>query len=114
MKEVIKSFIIAANRQEHILPLIRQADFHVNLSTGQESIQLKITRGRIEICESEASGGYSIEGSPAEMSKLLNGEEKLRVLERGGILRVSAPLRIVLLLEALFLLANAQNFAKIS
>ncbi|MGJ7911335.1 hypothetical protein [Neobacillus sp. LXY-1] len=113
MKEAVHSFILAANQLEHILPLIRQADFHVAISTHHETVKLAINHGTIEISD-DLAPGYTINGSNAGIHRLISGEAKLRTLQREGVLKVEAPLRIVLLLEALFVLASSQNFAKIS
>ena len=55
-----------------------------------------------------------IRGDLNAMKQLLEGKERLRVLEQNGQLSIPAPIRTTLLLESIFYLTKAQeNFAKI-
>jgi len=103
--------------QEHVLPLIHQADLQVNLCCEAQTIQLNIKDGGIFLMQypDVQQVKYEISGSPTAMKQLLEGTERLRVLEQQGQLKASTPLRTTLLLESIFFLTNAQNsqFAKI-
>ncbi|WP_374049578.1 hypothetical protein [Neobacillus sp. OS1-2] len=111
MIEVLNTFLVKIQDQAHVLPLIHQADVQINLRCGEQIVQLIIKNSTImSLQNSEVQPSkYEITGSPAAMKQLLNGTERLRVLEQQGRLKVSAPLRTILLLESIFFLTKAQE-----
>ncbi|MEO2073854.1 MAG: hypothetical protein ABGX20_00335 [Bacillus sp. (in: firmicutes)] len=116
MIEEIQKFLVKMQQQEHVYPLIRQADVHINLRCDQQLIQLVIKNGAVFILQnpSEHQVTYEIRGSDLSMKQLVEGAARLRVLEQKEEIIVDAPLRITLLLESLFYLTKAQeDFAKI-
>ena len=109
MIEAFNKFLEKASQQEHILPLIQDADLRVNLVTSQHSIQLVIKKGVIFTLQNQPAKN-EISGTPNAMTQLLEGKQRLRTLQ----LTINAPLRTILLLESLFYLTKAQeDFAKI-
>ena len=111
MIEAINTFLVKIKDQGHVLPLIQQADVQINLRSEKQIIQLIIKNGTImSLQNSEAQPTkYEITGSSIVMKQLLEGTERLRVLEQQGQLKISAPLRTTLLLESIFFLTKAQN-----
>lgn len=117
MIEMLKNFQLAIKQQRHVLPLLERIDLRVNLVCEQKTIQIIIKNGEIFILhDSEESQTISqIRGDLNAIKELLEGKERLRVLERNGQLRISAPIRTTLLLESVFYLTKAQeNFPKIT
>ncbi|WP_066065802.1 hypothetical protein [Neobacillus soli] len=118
MIEAMKTFQMAIKEQEHVLPLISQADLQVAFHCDQQAIQLLIKNSEIliEQAAEEQQTKHQISGNESAMRQLIEGRERLRVLQQRGLLRVSAPLRTQLLLESIFFLTKArdhQQFAKI-
>ncbi|WML59197.1 hypothetical protein [Neobacillus sp. PS2-9] len=116
MIEEIQKFLVKMQQQEHVYPLIRQAEVHVNLRCDQQLVQLVIKNGAVFILQnpSEHQVAYEIRGSDLSMKQLVEGAARLRVLEQKEEIKVDAPLRISLLLESLFYLTKAQeDFANI-
>jgi hypothetical protein len=116
MIEMLKNFQLAIKQQRHVLPLLEHIDLRVNLVCEQKTIQIIIKNGEIFILhDSEQSQTISeIRGDLNVIKELLEGKERLRVLERNGQVRISAPIRTTLLLESIFYLTKAQeNFSKI-
>lgn len=117
MIEMLKNFQLAIKQQRHVQPLLERIDLRVNLVCEQKTIQIIIKNGEIFILhDSEESQTISqIRGDLNAIKELLEGKERLRVLERNGQLRISAPIRTTLLLESVFYLTKAQeNFPKIT
>src|SRR3954452_19104062 len=116
MIEMLKNFQLAIKQQRHVLPLLEHIDLRVNLVCEQKPIQIIIKNGEIFILhDSEQSQTISeIRGDLNVIKELLEGKERLRVLERNGQVRISAPIRTTLLLESIFYLTKAQeNFSNI-
>jgi hypothetical protein len=118
MFETMNTFLQAVKEREHIHPLIQQADLRVSLLCDQhQPIQLVIKNGEIVTLldsESTEQPRNEISGNLTAMEQLLEGKERLRVLERNSHLKVTSSLRTTLLLESIFYLTKAQNdFAKI-
>jgi len=111
MIEAVKTFLGKIKDQEHVLLLIHQTDMQVNLHCNQQTIQLIIKNGGIIILQNpEAQPAKNeISGSRTVMKHLLEGTQRLRVLEQQGLLKVSASLRTTLLLESIFFLTKAKN-----
>ncbi|MFJ7728259.1 hypothetical protein ACIQXV_19180 [Neobacillus sp. NPDC097160] len=111
MIEAVNTFLVKIKEQGHVLPLIHQADLQINLRCEGETVQLLIKNGCIMCMQnSEAQPvKYEISGSLNAMKKLLEGTQRLRVLEQKGQLKVTAPLRATLLLESIFFLTKAQD-----
>ncbi|WP_066091484.1 SCP2 sterol-binding domain-containing protein [Neobacillus novalis] len=109
--DVVEAFLAKIKDQEHVQPLFLHADLQINLRCEGQTIQLIIKNGNIMILQnSEAQQSkYEISGSQNAMKQLLEGTQRLRVLEQQGQLKVSAPLRTTLLLESVFFLTKAQN-----
>ncbi|QCJ43981.1 hypothetical protein FAY30_19880 [Bacillus sp. S3] len=111
MIEAVEAFLVKVKEQGHILPLIQQADVQINLQWAeQQSIQLIIKSGGICITHNPdfQQRKYMISGSPTAMIQLIEGTERLRVLEQQGQLKIIAPLRTILLLESIFFLTKAE------
>lgn len=116
MMDEIQRFLVKMQQQEHVYPLIRQADVHINLRCETNVVQLVIKNGAVFILQnpSEQQSVYEISGNEAAMKQLIEGTTRLRLLEQKGEIKVDTSLRIALLLESLFYLTKAQeNFAKI-
>ncbi|MEH7501271.1 hypothetical protein V7152_04370 [Neobacillus drentensis] len=116
MIEALKTFQLAIKQQGHLLPLLGHIDLRVNLVCDQQDIQIIIKDGEIfSLHDSdETQTIFEIRGDLIAMKQLLEGKERLRVLERNGQLSISAPIRTTLLLESIFYLTKAEeNFAKI-
>lgn len=116
MIEEVQRFLVKMQQQEHVYPLIRQADVHVNLRCDQHKVQLVIKNGSVFILQnpSEQQMVYEISGNDMSMKQLIEGTTRLRILEQKDKIKVDAPLRITLLLESLFYLTKArEDFAKI-
>lgn len=111
MMEAIKSFIDAFDVQDHLQPLIQNADIQVLLCNGEQSIHLAIKDGQITFSKHHdiTQTMYEISGSTIGIKKLLEGKERLRVLQTQGQLNFSGPLRKALLLESIFYLAKAEK-----
>ncbi|MFC4799921.1 SCP2 sterol-binding domain-containing protein [Neobacillus sp. GCM10023253] len=117
MIEEVNSFLKTFKDQGHILPLIQHAELRISLSTTeQQSVQLVIKNGEIfALYDShQEQANCQIHGGLQELKQLLEGQERLRVLQRNGALNVKGALRAALLLESLFYLTKAQtNLAEI-
>ncbi|MBU8914553.1 SCP2 sterol-binding domain-containing protein [Bacillus sp. FJAT-29953] len=117
MIEEVNSFLKTFKDQGHILPLIQHAELRISLSTTeQQSVQLVIKNGEIfALYDSQQDqANCQIHGGLQELKQLLEGQERLRVLQRNGVMNVRGALRTVLLLESLFYLTKAQtNLAEI-
>jgi len=116
MIEAVNTFLVKYKEQGHVHPLIQQADLQITLQSENQAIQLAIKNGVILIMQNspEQQPKYQIIGDHKAMEQLIEGTERLRVLERQGHLEIAAPLRATLLLESLFYLTKAQeNFAKV-
>jgi hypothetical protein len=116
MIDGIQKFLVKMQQQEHVYPLIHQAEVHVNLRCEQQVVQFVIKNGAVFILQnpSEQQIAYEISGSEAAMKQLIEGSSRLRVLEQKGEVKVDTSLRIALLLESLFYLTKAQEeYAKI-
>jgi hypothetical protein len=116
MMKAVENFLVKIQEQEHVFPLIQNADLHVNLRSEGQLVQLVIKNGAIFILQNPdvQQLKYEISGNEDIMKQLFEGTERLRILEQNGQLKVNAPLRIILLLESLFYLTQAQeDFRKI-
>jgi hypothetical protein len=111
MIETVKTFLENIKEQKHVQLLLVQGDFRVTLNCQQQTVHLVIKNGGIFILQGsvESSTKYEISGDLTAMKQLLKGKERLRVLEKNGQLKVSAPLRVKLLLESIFYLSKTQN-----
>jgi hypothetical protein len=111
MIEALQTFLAMIKEQEHLLPLIHNANLHVALQTKQETILLAIKNGKISTLPELANQQEKIviSGNINAMEQLLEGKETLRVLASLGQLKVSAPFRTTLLLESIFYLTNPQE-----
>lgn len=118
MIESLKIFQLAIKQQAHVLPLLEHIDLRVKFVCEQNTFQLIIKDGEIFILHDRKDSSQStseIRGDLNIIQQLLEGKERLRVLERNGQLTVTAPLRTTLLLESVFYLTKAKvNFAKIT
>jgi hypothetical protein len=106
MQEAVSSFLMAVKRQGQLQPLLESADLRVSLISDQQTIVLVIKHGEVT-ASNEIDMEHTtikISGQPLEITRLLEGRERLRVLQKSRRLMVSAPLRIILLLESMFYL----------
>jgi len=112
MNEAMNIFLQAAKEREHIRPLIQHADLRVCLRCHDQAIQLIMKNGEIVALyhsENSEQTKNEISGSLSAMKQLLEGKERLRVLEQQGELTVAASLRAALLLESIFYLTKARQ-----
>jgi hypothetical protein len=117
MIEAMKTFLLTIKQQEHVVPLLKHLNLRVNLVCEQQTLQLVIKEREILLLhdEEKTKTTSEIQGNQTAFIQLLEGKERLRVLERNGQITVSAPLRIVLLLESIFYLTKTQDdFLKIT
>ncbi|WHY66223.1 hypothetical protein [Neobacillus sp. SuZ13] len=117
MIEVLETFQIAIKQQGHLLPLLEHIQTRVNLICEQNTYQIIIKDREVFILYDsvETPARSEIRGDLHAMKQLLTGEERLRALERNGLLSISAPIRTTLLLESIFYLTKTQgNIAKIT
>jgi hypothetical protein len=117
MIEALKIFQLAIKQKRHVLPLLEYIDLRVDLVCEQNVFPLNIKDGEIFMlhdCEGTQSTS-EIRADLYTMKQLLEGKERLRVLERNGQLTLTAPIRTTLLLESIFYLTKAEeNFPKIT
>lgn len=111
MMDVVEAFLAKIKDQEHVLPLFLHADLQINLRCEGQIIQLIIKNGNIIMLQNSEvqQAKYEISGSPNAMKQLLEGTQRLRILDQQGQLKVSAPLRTTLLLESVFFLTKAKD-----
>jgi SCP-2 sterol transfer family len=109
MIESIKTFVEAFQAQSHLLPLIQGVDLKVQLNGWERSFLLHIKNGTITLVHSSDQVDCEIGGDQIALNQLLEGKERMRILERNGQLKVSAPLRTMLLLESIFVLTKTEN-----
>jgi hypothetical protein len=118
MIEALKTFQLTIKQQGHVLPLLEHIDLRVNLICEQKAFQIIIKDKEIFILHDSSKQTQTlaeIRGDLNTIRQLLEGKERLRVLERNGQLNVTAPIRTTLLLESIFYLTKAQeNFSKIT
>ncbi|MCM3765858.1 SCP2 sterol-binding domain-containing protein [Neobacillus niacini] len=108
MNKAVNSFLMAVKEQGQLQPLLESADLRLSLITEEQTIQLVFKNGVASVTygtEIEPTM-YSICGDADDITRLLRGSERLRTLQKGGFLKVSAPLRMALLLESIFYLAK--------
>lgn len=112
MIEAVHNFIQAVENQEHILPLIQQADLQGNIVANEQAIQLMFKSGVISVQEPTPDGmtQFEISGSQDALLLLFEGKERLRVLEQNDSLKVNASLRTALWLESVFYLTRSDYF----
>ncbi|WP_413307500.1 hypothetical protein AA0X95_07825 [Bacillus sp. 1P10SD] len=116
MIEAIQKFLVKMQQQEHVYPLIHQAEVQVNLRCEHQVVQLVIKNGAVFILQNPSAQQsiYEISGNEAAMKQLIEGTTRLRLLEQKREIKVDTSLRIALLLESLFFLTKAQeDLAKI-
>ncbi|WP_462411091.1 SCP2 sterol-binding domain-containing protein [Neobacillus sp. Marseille-QA0830] len=116
MLDAINTFLLTVRGRADILPLIDNAEIQLDISCEQKSIMLKIKNGEISIAAEKDSRlqKVTICGSLSAITLMLEGKEKLRILQKNGALKVTAPLRATLMLESLFYLVKADpQLAKI-
>jgi hypothetical protein len=116
MIEALKTFQLAIKQQGHVLPLMEHINLRVNLVCEQKTMQIIIKDGELFTlyAREDTQAETEIRGDLKAITQLLEGKERLRVLERHGQLTISAPLRATLLLESIFYLTKPQgNFSKI-
>ncbi|WP_042461781.1 SCP2 sterol-binding domain-containing protein [Neobacillus dielmonensis] len=115
MLDVINTFLLIVRGRTDILPLIEQADIQLQINSEQQTILLKIKNGAISIeAEKDNLPNVTISGHQSALTLLFEGKEKLRILQKNGALKVTAPLRTTLMLESLFYLVKADpQLAKI-
>ncbi|WP_312468931.1 SCP2 sterol-binding domain-containing protein [Neobacillus sp.] len=111
MIETVKTFLENIKEQGHVQQLLFQGDLRVTLNCQQQAVHLVIKNGGIFILQGseESQTKYEISGNLTAMEQLLAGKERLRVLEKNGQLKVSAPLRVKLLLESIFFLTKTEK-----
>jgi hypothetical protein len=111
MIEAVLTFLAMIKEQEHLLPLIQNANLQVALQTKQEAILLAIKNGEIFILPELANQQEQIviNGNIIAIKQLLEGKETLRYLTSKELLKVSASFRTTLLLESIFYLTNSQE-----
>jgi hypothetical protein len=111
MNEEVKSFVRAVKDQVQLQSLLESADLRVSLITEEETIQLLFKNGKVSaIYEPGLEPTMNrIYGEPTELIRLLEGKERLRTLQKSGLIKVSATLRTTLLLESIFYLAKPRN-----
>lgn len=107
MQEAVRTFLMAVKEQGQLQPLLESAEFKVSLISDQLTIVLLIKDGEISVLNEPDMEPVNIKisGQLTEITRLLEGSERLRVLQKSGRLNVSAPLRATLLLESIFYLA---------
>jgi len=105
MNELLQAFLLEVKRCGHLYPLMQQADVRLTLQCGDEKTQLEIKQAVISILNEEETS-IQICGELSALKQLLEGKERLRVLEKRGAIKVTANLRTALWLESLFFLAN--------
>jgi hypothetical protein len=116
MIEALKTFQLAIKQQGLVLPLMEHINLRVNLVCEQKIMQIIIKDGELFTlyAREDTQAETEIRGDLNAIKQLLEGKERLRILERNGQLTVSAPLRATLLLESIFYLTKPQeNFSKI-
>lgn len=116
MIEALKTFQLAIKQQGHVLSLMEHINLRVNLVCEQKIMQIIIKDGDLFTlyAREDTQAETEIHGDLKAIKQLLEGKERLRVLERNGQLTVSAPLRTTLLLESIFYLTKAEeSFLKI-
>jgi hypothetical protein len=117
MIEALKTFQLAIKQQGHVLPLMEHINLRVNLVCEQKTMQIIIKDGELltlYVHRDDTQAETEIRGDLNAIKQLLEGKERLRVLERLGQLTISAPLRATLLLESIFYLTKPkENFSKI-
>lgn len=111
MNEAVNLFLVAVKEQVQLQSLLESADLRLSLITEEETIQLLFKNGEVSVIY-----GTGLEptmtriwGEPSEIIRLLEGKERLRTLQKSGLLKVSATLRTALLLESIFYLAKPRN-----
>ena len=116
MWEAINTFLTAVREREDILPLIDNEELLFSLNSEQQSTVLGIKGGEIYTVNDKAAQmpNATITGSWQAIKLMLEGKEKLRIMQKNGALKVTAPLRTILKLESLFYLVKADpQLAKI-
>ncbi|MCL6573118.1 MAG: hypothetical protein K6T88_15780 [Bacillus sp. (in: Bacteria)] len=111
MIEAVQTFLATLKEQEHLLPLIHNANLQVALQTKQETTLLAIKNREIFILPELANQQEHIviSGNIKALKQLLEGKGTLRFLTSKGLLKVSASFRTTLLLESIFYLTNSQE-----
>jgi hypothetical protein len=107
MNEAVKTFLTSIKNREHILQLLPETEFSLMLVIGEDRVPLTFKNGEVLLENLQPS--YEVSG---DIHQLLEGKEPLRTLIRKGQIKISAPFRILLLLESIFYLARGNQTLK--
>jgi hypothetical protein len=108
MRELFLAFLSRVKERDHLFQLIKQNEFSLTFRNELEEISLAFKNGDVFLQRLQPD--YEISG---DIETLLTGKESLRVLLRKEQIKLTAPFRIILMLESLCYLAGHQNFQKI-
>lgn len=112
MEATINEFIHRLEGNRSLRPLYQRANFAVAIKNGHNRCSLLFTKEGCRVIDFSEQAEVVISAEERELSRLVEGEERLLEMAGRQAIAVRGPYRILLKLESLFVL-NAKEKALI-
>jgi ubiquinone biosynthesis protein UbiJ len=111
--EASERFVAVLSQKPALVPLYKNKRMDVEINGGEERVWIRFDDGHCErLVAAPERVDVTVNGSIEDVMALVNGSERLMLLEEEGRLKVEGHLRHLLALESLFLLTESGAAAK--
>ncbi|MFC7394334.1 SCP2 sterol-binding domain-containing protein [Scopulibacillus cellulosilyticus] len=107
LKETSENFVQTLLQKPVLQPLYKNRSFILQLDDKKETVWISFCNGECELLDEHPDNiDVYVSGEENQIVALINGSERLMVLEKEGRLRIDGLERHLLVLESLFLLTG--------